>query len=127
MANITRTIALKSAKGDNVYPIKELDFFNLVCDLEANGIDVMTLTDGRLDSGKLFTTLRALLSVLIDVPAEEAGKIMTEHLSNGGGIDDVFNVFTDAMTDAGFGRSPQTVPQDHKKSTAPKGRRTTKK
>lgn len=126
MATITRTIALKSAEGDNVYPIKELDFFNLVCDLEAQDIDVMTLTDGRLDRGKLFTTLRALLSVLINVSAEEAGHLMTEHLSNGGSLDVVFDVFTQAMTDAGFGNRPQT-PQDHKKPTAPKGRRITKK
>lgn len=126
MATITRTIALKSAEGDNVFPVKELDFFNLVCDLEGQGIDVMTLTEGGLDRNKLFTTLRALLSTLINVTPEEAGKLMTEHLANGGAIDTVFEVFTDAMTDAGFGKRPQT-PQDHKKPTAPKSRRTAKK
>lgn len=125
MAKITRTIALKTDGDDVVYTVKELDFYNLVCDLEGKGIDVMTLTEGSLDRSKLFTTLRALLSVMIGVPDEEAGRLIGGHLSNGGGIDEVFNVFTDAMNDSGFGK-----PQDHKKPTtsvATKGRRAAKK
>ena len=113
MATITRTIALKTNDGEQVFPCKEIDFYNLVCDLEAVGVDVMTLTDGGLDRTKLFTTVRALLSVLIGVPAPEAGKLIGQHLANEGSLEDIFSVFTEAMADAGFGNRPQ--PQDHKK------------
>ena len=128
MATITRTIQLNTANGEQqVFPVKELDFYNLVCDLEGAGVDVMTLTSGTLDRGKLFTTVRALLSVMIGVPQQEAGKLIGEHIANDGSLEDVFNVFTEAMTDAGFGNRP-TTPQDHKKpQTVTKGRKKTDK
>ena len=126
MATITRTIALKLNDGEQVFPVKELSFYNLVCDLEGAGVDVMTLTSGSLDRGKLFTTVRALLAVMIGVPQEEAGKLIGEHLANEGSLDDIFSVFSQAMEDAGFGSRP--TPQDHKKpQTVSKGRKKTEK
>lgn len=123
MATITRTIVLKTSEGEQVFPVRELNFYNLVCDLEGAGIDMMTLTNGGgLDRTKLFTTVRALLSVMIGVPQEDAGKLMGEHLANDGSLDDIFGVFTQAMQDAGFGSRP--TPQDHKKpQTVNKGRK----
>ena len=115
MATITRTVAIKTAEGDQVFPVAELDFTNLVCDLEGQGIDVMSMLDGGLDRTKLMTMTRGLLAVMTGVPVREAGKLLTQHLANGGSLDDIFGVFTDAMADAGFGNSPQTTPQDHKK------------
>ena len=86
----------------------------------------MTLTSGTLDRSKLFTTVRALLAVMIGVPQQEAGKLIGEHIANDGSLEDVFSVFTDAMTDAGFGKTPQ--PQDHKKpQTVAKGRKKAEK
>lgn len=126
MATITRTIVLKTNDGEQVYPVKELDFYNLVCDLEGAGIDVMTLTNGTLDRGKLFTTVRALLSVMIGVPQQEAGSLIGQHIANEGSLEDIFNVFTEAMNDSGFGKRP--TPQDHKKpQTVVKGRKKTEK
>lgn len=113
MATITRTIAIKSNEGDQVYPVAELDFTNLVCDLEGQGIDVMSMMDGGLDRTKLMTMTRALLAVMTGLPVREAGKLLTQHLGNGGSLEDIFGVFTEAMADAGFGNRPQ--PQDHKK------------
>ena len=126
MATITRTIVLKTNDGEQVFPVKELDFYNLVCDLEGAGVDVMTLTNGGLDRGKLFTTVRALLAVMIGVPQAEAGRLIGEHLANEGSLEDVFGVFTQAMEDSGFGNRP--TPQDHKKpqTTTGRGRKTTK-
>lgn len=120
MATITRTIALKLNDGEQVFPVKELSFYNLVCDLEGAGLDMMTLTSGGIDRTKLFSTVRALLSVMIGVPQEEAGRLMGEHLANDGSLEDIFGVFTQAMEDAGFGKAPQ----DHKKpQTVNKGRK----
>ena len=47
MATITRTLSIKTENGDQVFPIRELSFTNLVCDLEGTGIDVVGITSGR--------------------------------------------------------------------------------
>ena len=122
MASITRTISIQTSEGAQVYPVADLDFTNLVCDLEGQGVDVMSMLDGGLDRSKLMTMTRALLAVMTGVPVKEAGRMLTQHLGHGGSLEDIFGVFSDAMADAGFGNSPQT-PQDHKKPT----RRATKK
>jgi len=116
MATITRTVSIQTNEGAQVFPVADLDFTNLVCDLEGQGIDVMSMLDGGLDRGKLMTMTRALLAVMTGLPVKEAGRMLTQHLGNGGSLDDIFSVFSDAMADAGFGNSPQT-PQDHKKPT----------
>lgn len=126
MATITRTLSIKTENGDQVFPIRELSFTNLVCDLEGTGIDVVGITSGRLDQTKLFSTVRGLLSVMIGVSLKEAGDLMDTHFKNGGTIDEIFESFTQAMEDSGFGKSPQ----DHKKpqtATVSRGRKTTKK
>lgn len=123
MSNITRTISIQTDDGAQVYPVGELDFTNLVCDLEAQGVDVMSMMDGGIDRTKLMTTTRAFLAVMTGVPVVEAGKMLTQHLKNGGSLEDIFGVFAEAMNDAGFGKRPQ--PQDHKKAQT--GRKTTKK
>lgn len=123
MANITRTISIQTSEGAKVYPVEELDFTNLVCDLEAQGVDIMSMLDGGLDRSKLMTMTRAILAVMTGLPVKEAGRMLTQHLGNGGSLDDIFGVFTEAMADAGFGNRPQT-PQDHKK---PQAKKTTRK
>lgn len=125
MAVVTRTLTLKSADGDQLYPIRDLDFTNLVCDLEGTGIDVMGIVDGNIDRSKIFTTMRGLIAVMIGVEPVEAGKLMSEHLANDGSIEEIFEAFSQAMQDANFGATPQ----DHKKpqTTATKGRKSTKK
>ncbi len=124
MATITRTISIQTSEGAQVYPVADLDFTNLVCDLEGQGVDVMSMMDGGLDRSKLMTMTRALLAVMTGLPVREAGKLLTQHLGNGGSLEDIFSVFTEAMQDAGFGNRP-TQPQDHKKAQT--GRKTAKK
>ena len=124
MATITRTISIQTADGAQVYPVADLDFTNLVCDLEGQGIDVMSMLDNGFDRSKLMSTTRALLAVMTGLPVRDAGRMLTQHLSNGGSLEDIFGVFTEAMGDAGFGNRP--TPQDHKAPQA-KGRKTTKK
>lgn len=124
MATITRTVSIKTNEGEQLFPVVDLDFTNLVCDLEGQGIDVMSMMDGGIDRTKLMTMTRGLLAVMTGVPTREAGKMLTQHLGNGGSLDDIFSVFTEAMADAGFGNRPQT--QDHKKPQTT-GRKTSKK
>ena len=89
---ITRTITIQTADGAQLLPVAELDFTNLV------------------------------LAVMTGIPVREAGRLLTQHLGNGGSLEDIFGVFTEAMADAGFGNRP--TPQDHKK---PQTRKTTTK
>lgn len=125
MASITRTVSIQTAEGAQVYPVADLDFTNLVCDLEGQGVDVMAMLSGGVDRSKLMTMTRAILAVMTGVPVLEAGKMLTTHIANGGTIDDIFSVFTEAMADAGFGKTPQ--PQDHKAPQTKRGKATAKK
>ena len=115
---MTKLLVLKLDNGDKTFPTKDLDFFNLVCELEGAGVDVMSLTDGALERSKIFTTMRALLAVLINVPNVEAGSLLSQHIKNGGALDDIMEAFTGAMEDAGFGGTPEE-PQEE----APKAKR----
>ena len=105
---MTHILTIKLDSGDKQFPTKDLDFYNLVCELEGAGIDVMSLTDGNLERTKIFSTMRALLAVLINVQAETAGSYLSQHIKNGGALDDIMTAFTDAMSDAGFGAAPAT-------------------
>ena len=98
---------LKTAKGEKEYKTKELDFTNVMCDLEDKGVDVMAMINGDFtNGGKLFSTLRILISALIDEPdLKKAGSILSEHLANGGDMDVILNTFTEVMAKAGFGEA----------------------
>ena len=122
---MTHILTIKLDGGDRQFPTKDLDFYNLVCELEGAGIDVMSLTDGNLERTKIFSTMRALLAVLINVQAETAGAYLSQHIRNGGALDDIMNAFTDAMSDAGFGAAPET--EEVEEAPKPKrGRKTSK-
>lgn len=98
---------LKTAKGTKEYKIKDFDFTNVMCDLEDRGVDIMKMmsADG-LQDGKVFTTMRAITAALIGTDdLREAGKILSEHLKNGGDLDVIFNAFTEVMESAGFGET----------------------
>lgn len=121
---MTSLLVLKLDGGDRTYPTKDIDFFNLVCELEAANVDVMGLTDGNIERSKIFTTMRALLAVLINVQAEESGKLLSQHLRNGGTLDEIMNAFTGAMEDAGFGASQESEEEtETAPKTAPKAKR----
>lgn len=98
---------LKTAKGTKEYKIKDFDFTNVMCDLEDRGVDIMKMmSEDGLQDGKVFTTMRAITAALIGVDdPREAGKILSEHLKNGGDINVIFNAFTEVMESAGFGET----------------------
>ena len=94
---------LKTANGDVEFKTNELDFTNVACEIEDYGVDVMNLfTEGTNVKG--FSMCRAIVGVMTgEKDKEKAGKMLTEHLKNGGTLDSIFNTFKEAMQTAGFG------------------------
>lgn len=123
---MNRIMTLKLDNGDKQFVTKDLDFFNLVCELEGAGVDVMSLTDGNLERKNIFTTLRALLAVLINVPDIEAGSLMSQHLKNGGTLDTIMEAFSSAMVDAGFGQTQTEETEETEETPKKRGRKATK-
>jgi hypothetical protein len=97
------------------YEDKELDFTNVLCDLEDLDIDIMSMSGNNV---KPFTLCRGIVSVYTgEKDLAKCGKILSEHLQNGGKIDDILDPFTEAMENAGFGGKAETVkPQPTKKT-----------
>ena len=85
------------------YKVDDLDFTNVVCDLEEQGIDVFGIMDG---SSKQYMTLcRAFIMIVTHLPAPAAGKLLTKHIRNGGKLDEILDSFKELMNDAGFGEA----------------------
>lgn len=107
---------LQTASGPKEIKVAELDFTNLMCDLEDHDIDVMGLLDDETRSNmKIFKTIRAVVAVLTETKdLNEAGRILSEHIKYGGSMDEVMGAFTEAMKTAGFGEKA--------KEAAPKGK-----
>lgn len=98
------------------YETKDLDFTNVLCDLEDIDIDIMSMGGDKM---KPFSLCRGVISVYTgEKDLEKCGKLLSEHLKNGGSMDDILNPFMEAMEKAGFGKQadeePKPSPQDHK-------------
>lgn len=101
---------LMTANGEKEFKNKSLDFTNIMCDLEDNGVDIMALMDeDKRNNMKIFSTMRAITGALVgESDLKKAGKILSEHLANGGQIDDVMDAFVEVMNSAGFGEAEKT-------------------
>ena len=110
---------LQTANGPKEIKTKELDFTNMMCDLEDYDVDVMGLLDSETRSSmKIIKTIRAILAVLIGTKdLTEAGKSLTEHLKYGGAMDEIIDAFTEAMETAGFGGGAEETPKNSGKKT----------
>lgn len=94
-----KTLTIKTNNGDKEYPIKELDFTNVVCDLEDMGIDIMENIDG-----KTMSFCRAALAIFTgETDKRKAGAMLSEHIKNGGTLEVIYTAFYEAMEEAGFG------------------------
>lgn len=100
---------LQTSKGPKEIKTKELDFTNVMCDLEDHGVDVMGLLDEETrEKMKVFSTMRAIMAAITGTKdLETAGKMFSEHLKNGGSMDDIMNTFTEVMASAGFGEGAE--------------------
>jgi len=97
---------LKTAKGEKEYKIKDLDFTNVMCDLEDKGVDIMAIMNDGDVGGKAFSTVRTITAALIgETDLKKVGRILTEHLSNGGDFSAVLDAFSEMMANAGFGKA----------------------
>lgn len=110
---------LQTANGPKEIKVAELDFTNLMCDLEDHDVDVMgLLDDDTRENMKIFKTIRAIIAVLTGTKdLTIAGKILSEHLKYGGSMDEVMGAFTEAMKTAGFGEEAEETPKNSGKKT----------
>lgn len=101
------------------FEVKELDFTNMVCDLEDKGVDVIALMSGN--TSKIFSVSRAIVSVLTgNDNIEECGVLISEHIKSGGDFNDIMQVFTEAMEKAGFGATAEQEETQEKTAKAEK-------
>lgn len=74
---------------------------NLICDFEDNGISFDAI------EGKMFNVLRLYVAVSVGTDVRSAGVMISEHLENGGSLEDVANVMSAMMEESGFFRGKQ--------------------
>lgn len=75
---------------------------NLICDFEDAGISLEDIDK------KMFNVVRQYVATSMGVDVRTAGKEITDHVSNGGSMDDVTDVMTQMMDESGFFRTKQT-------------------
>ena len=65
---MSKTFTLKTSNGEQTYVLPELDFTNVLCDLEDQGVSLMQMfdADSRKDM-KVFSVCRAILCVLTGI------------------------------------------------------------
>lgn len=110
---------LHTEKGIKEYKVKNLDFTNVMCDLEDRGVDIMGMMGNTgIPDNKLFSTIRIILATLIgETDLNVAGKVLTTHLKNGGKIDEILKAFTEVMENAGFGEASEDENQEMEANT----------
>ena len=74
---------------------------NLICDFEERGISIEDV------GNKMFSVIRQYVASSLGVTPKEAGNIISEHLINGGSLEDISNVMSAAMEESGFFRTAQ--------------------
>ena len=97
---------------------KAADFdLNLICDFEDRGISLDEI------GNKMFNVIRQYVASSMGVDVKTAGMVLSEHLKNGGKLEDVSDVMSAAMEDSGFFRATSesketaTTPRTRKKKS----------
>lgn len=80
------------------YEAKEFDF-NLICDLQEMGVNVLNLSSIRKNP---IPIIRTYLSLCMDADKDIAGAEIQEHIIGGGGFDEILEVITKKMEDSDF-------------------------
>ena len=75
---------------------------NLICDFEDAGISF-----NEIDK-KMINVVRQYVASSMGVDAKTAGREITEHVTNGGSLDDISDAMSAMMDDSGFFRKKQT-------------------
>lgn len=114
-------MVLYTANGTKEYKVAELDFTNIMCDLEDYDVDVMGMLDADQNKSntKMFSAIRAIVAVLTGTKdLATAGKMLSEHIKYGGTLDEVMNCFAEAMETAGFGKAAEEIAKEKKQTKA---------
>lgn len=82
------------------YKAAEFDV-NFICEMENLGIDLDEI------GNKMFGTIRTYVALSMGVDVKTAGKEITEHMKNGGKLEDISEVMSQMMDDSGFFRTEQ--------------------
>lgn len=75
---------------------------NLICDYEDVGISLDDIDK------KMFNVIRQYVATSMNADPRTAGREISEHLANGGNLEDISNVMSEMMSDSGFFRKKQT-------------------
>ena len=81
-----------------VYKAKEFDF-NLVCDLEDEGISLEVMQD------KPMSMMRAYFGICAGIGRNAAGEEMQKHIVSGGSFEEMAEAMSDAMEQSDFFRA----------------------
>lgn len=93
-----------------VYAVKNLDFCNLLCDLEDRGVNITDLMQGGNKYQMSFC--RGMISVITGLPTRDAGKLLAKHLANGGKVTEMTGIIGELMVEAGFGAAGQAKSEE---------------
>lgn len=80
------------------YNAKPFDF-NMICELEDKGISLEQIQQ------KPISMIRAYFAICANADSDYAGREISEHIVNGGKLEDVMNVMANEMEDSDFFRS----------------------
>ena len=83
------------------YTAAEFDV-NFMCEMEDNGIQLEDIDK------KMFKLIRMYVALSMGVDPVTAGKEISEHMRNGGKLDEISDVMSDMMGESDFFRSEQT-------------------
>lgn len=98
------------------YKIDELDFSNVMCDLEERNVETLEILSGK--TAHVFSFCRAFIDIVTGLDSLEAsGKLLTKHIANGGKMEELLEVFLEMAIDAGFGDT-EAEEQDENKPAA---------
>lgn len=97
-------LRLKSKTGDKVYEIDQLEFINIMVDVEDKGVNVIGLITGNEPTVK---SIRTLLACMTHEDDAVAGRMLAEHMLLGGDLSDILRAFNEAGEEAGFGETAE--------------------
>ena len=93
-----------------VYEVKDLDFCNLMCDLESKGVNIIDFMRGG--NRHILSFCRGLISVITGLSISDSGKLLANHLANGGELTEMTGIIGELMSEAGFGAAGQAESEE---------------
>ena len=98
------------------YEAREFDF-NLICDLQEMGIDILDMSSLRKNP---VTTIRAYASLCIGTDKDVAGEEIQAHVVNGGSFDEILSAMQKMMEESDFFRALNKEPEKETPKSTPK-------